>query len=68
MTTSTKSTKYLTRQEVLARYRIGNTTLYRWISDKKINFPQQTHLGARCIRFRESDLEAWEAERAKRKV
>ncbi|WP_263081280.1 AlpA family phage regulatory protein [Endozoicomonas sp. Mp262] len=65
MTTTDKTTKYLTRQQVLARYGIGNTTLYRWIGDEQVKFPKQKHLGIRCIRFSESELEAWEAERAR---
>ncbi|GAA4649670.1 hypothetical protein GCM10023116_19480 [Kistimonas scapharcae] len=55
--------KYLTRQQVLSRYGIGNTTLYRWISDEDIQFPKPVQLGARCVRFLESALEQWEEKR-----
>ncbi|OQX36398.1 MAG: hypothetical protein B0D91_09110 [Oceanospirillales bacterium LUC14_002_19_P2] len=55
--------KYLTRNEVLTRYGIGNTTLYRWIGDEEIRFPKPVQLGARCVRFLESALEQWEEKR-----
>ena len=62
MTTATK--KYLSNQKVRARYGIGNTTLYRWINDDEINFPKPKQLGHRCVRWLESELEKWEAQRA----
>ena len=58
-----KNCKYLTRAEVLTRYRIGNTTLYRWIHDEEIQFPKPVHLGARCVRFLVSALDQWEEQR-----
>ncbi|WP_299734845.1 AlpA family phage regulatory protein [uncultured Endozoicomonas sp.] len=54
---------YLTNQQVRERYQIGNTTLYRWINDEQTNFPKQHQLGPRCVRWRQSDLEAWESQR-----
>ena len=52
--------KYLTRTEVLCRYGIGNTTLYRWINDENIQFPKPVQLGVRSVRFLVSALDQWE--------
>ena len=60
-----QSPKYLSRAEVLSRYRIGNTTLYRWINDEEIQFPRPIQLGARCVRFLVSSLDQWETQRRK---
>lgn len=55
---------YLTNQQVRKRYQIGNTTLYRWIGDEQTAFPKPHHLGPRCARWLQSELEAWESQRA----
>lgn len=54
---------YLTNRQVRERYQIGNTTLYRWISDEHVGFPQPVQLGPRCVRWDLSQLQAWEARR-----
>ena len=54
---------YLSRKEVLARYGIGNTTLYRWMNERDVNFPKPLQMGARCVRWKQSELEAWEEKR-----
>lgn len=51
-----------TRKQVLERYDIGNTTLYRWLQEGL--FPQPVRYGPRTIRWRESDLVDWESDRA----
>ncbi|MFK0572915.1 helix-turn-helix transcriptional regulator [Endozoicomonas sp.] len=51
----------LSRSEVLDRYGIGNTTLYRWLSDGR--FVEPIRFGPRCIRWKLQDLEAWEQQR-----
>ena len=51
----------LTRKQVLSRYDIGNTTLYRWLQEGL--FPQPVRYGPRTIRWRESDLVKWEQQR-----
>ena len=56
-----KPVRYQSRSNVLKRYEIGNTTLYRWIESDQ--FPQPVQLGPRCVRWLESDLEQWEKER-----
>ena len=55
--------KYLTRREVLARFSISNTTLYRWLQDDALNFPKSISVGPRCVRWELAELEQWEAER-----
>ena len=57
------ATQYLTRSQVLSRYSIGNTTLYRWIKDSSVVFPKPMRLGARTVRWSMAKLEKWEAER-----
>ncbi|WP_062265277.1 helix-turn-helix transcriptional regulator [Endozoicomonas arenosclerae] len=54
---------YLTRQQVLTRYGIGNTTLYRWMNDDTVSFPKSVQMGPRCVRWELSTLEAWEEQR-----
>ena len=54
---------YLARKQLLERYSIGNTTLYRWINDPKVAFPKPIQLGSRCVRWALADIEAWEANR-----
>ncbi|WP_252177481.1 AlpA family phage regulatory protein [Endozoicomonas sp. 4G] len=54
---------YLTRQQVLTRYGIGNTTLYRWMQDSEVSFPKPVQMGPRCVRWKMSELEAWEEKR-----
>ncbi len=54
---------YLTNQQVRKRYQIGNTTLYRWINDEQTHFPKPHQLGPRCVRWLQSELEAWESQR-----
>ena len=53
--------KYLTKEEVRARLRIGKATLDRWIQEG--HFPRPVMLAPTSPRFLLSDLEAWEAGR-----
>ena len=55
--------EYLTRSELLKRYNIGNTTLYRWMNSEEINFPPPVYLSPRSPRWAESALKSWEQER-----
>lgn len=59
----TTPAKYLNRKQLLTRYGIGNTTLYRWIQDSSVRFPIPVQLGPRCVRWKLSALEQWEANR-----
>ncbi|MGI2029113.1 helix-turn-helix transcriptional regulator [Endozoicomonas acroporae] len=54
---------YLSRQQVLNRYGISNTTLYRWIQDEAVGFPQSVQMGPRSVRWKVVDLEAREEKR-----
>lgn len=53
---------HFTRKQLLDRYGIGNTTLYRWLEAGQ--FPKPIRYGPRCIRWKREDLEAWEAKQA----
>lgn len=51
---------YLTLAQITQRFGISHTTVYRWIRDR--NFPQRIQLGANTIRWRKSEVDAWEAD------
>ena len=53
-----KTPFYLNRLDVLDRYGIGSSTLYRWIGSGY--FPKPMRFGSRCIRWKTQDLEAWD--------
>jgi predicted DNA-binding transcriptional regulator AlpA len=54
------ATRYLTGPQVCARYGITDMSLWRWLNDAEINFPQPT-LRIRDRRFwLEAELIAWE--------
>lgn len=54
---------YLTRKQVLNRLGISGTTFWRWSNDSEINFPKAYTMGPRCVRWKVSELEAWEQAR-----
>lgn len=54
---------FLTGPEVLARYRISEPTLRRWISHPEVRFPAPIRGAHRSRLFRITDLETWEAAR-----
>ena len=47
------------------RYGVTSMTLHRWIRDPAMAFPKPVYLG-RFRYLRVADLEAWEAEQARR--
>lgn len=55
--------QYLTCQDIQMRYDIGETTVYRWIKDKKVNLPKPVKLGPKASRWKLSALEHWEQQR-----
>lgn len=55
--------EFLTDKQVAARYGIGKTTIWRWRRNDP-SFPTPVTLSERCVRWRMSDLLAWEAARA----
>ncbi|MCI9865562.1 AlpA family phage regulatory protein [Rhizobium skierniewicense] len=52
---------YLTLKEVTTNIKVASSTLYRWIADGK--FPKPVRLGENCVRWRVSDLKAWQDSR-----
>lgn len=48
----------LTRKEVEAYFKITRSTLYRWIEAS--GFPQPTRFNCRNVRWRQSEIAAWE--------
>lgn len=59
-------TKFLSGQEVMARYSISEMTLYRWVNDPDMHFPQPMIVNRRR-RFAEEELSEWERRNAKGK-
>lgn len=55
---------YLTKRQVLDRYRISKATWYRWIRDPKIAAPRGVKLGPQLTRWKADELDAFEARRA----
>lgn len=51
---------YLTAGQVIARERISETTLWRWVKAQRFPRPRYTPGGHR--RFLLADVEAWEAQ------
>ena len=50
---------FLTGPQVLARYHVTEMTLWRWLRDEKLGFPQPMTVNRRRF-FRLADLVAWE--------
>lgn len=55
--------RLLSTLEVYSMLRIGRTTLWRWMRDPKLNFPQPIQTGPNSRVWREDELEAWIAAR-----
>lgn len=54
--------KYLTANQVRARFGgISDMSLWRWLNDPKLGFPQPTYINKRRF-FDEAAIAAWEAE------
>lgn len=56
-------TIYFQDHEVGKRYGVSRASIWRWLKTDP-NFPKPVALSAGCSRWRLSDLEAWEANRA----
>ncbi|CAN7173788.1 helix-turn-helix transcriptional regulator [Mesorhizobium caraganae] len=56
---------FLTAPQVQKRYNITDMTLWRWLKDPELAFPQPTVINRRRY-FLEADLSAWERQRAGR--
>ena len=55
--------KYLSDQQLAARYNVHRATPWRWAQTGQ--FPKPVNLTPGCTRWKLSDVEAWEAKRAK---
>ena len=56
---------FLPGPRVVARYGVSDMTIYRWIRDERMQFPQPHYFGR--LRFwKLSDLMSWELQRASR--
>lgn len=54
---------YLTLNQVTQRFGVSHTTIYRWMELQR--FPKKIRLGANTIRWKKSDIDAWEAHQEK---
>ena len=57
-----QNSKFLPARRVWERYGVTSMTLWRWLRDESIGFPQPVRIG-RFRYFRIAELEAWEAKR-----
>lgn len=65
-TTPDNPNRFLTAAQVCIRFGgISQMSLWRWLRDEKLSFPQPMVVNRRRL-FRESEIEAWEAERSPR--
>ncbi|MCC5992584.1 MAG: hypothetical protein JJT99_08675 [Rhodobacteraceae bacterium] len=56
---------FLTGPQVQARYQKSHVTIWRWVRDPALAFPQPIQIN-RLNYWRLSDLEAWEAAQAEK--
>ena len=57
------STDYLPARQVMDRYKITRTTLWRWVKNPDLGFPDPIEINSRRY-WPESALTAWERDRA----
>jgi predicted DNA-binding transcriptional regulator AlpA len=57
-----RNADFLPARRVWERYGVTSMTLWRWLRDESIGFPQPVYIG-RFRYFRIAELEAWEAKR-----
>lgn len=60
---SSSTEDLLPAAKVLKRYSVSDMTLFRWLADPKLGFPQPIRTNARRY-WRVGDLQAFEASRA----
>ena len=58
---------YMTDRQIGARYNVHHLTPRRWLKDDP-TFPRPIKLTPGCTRWRLSEIEVWEAQRAKDKA
>ncbi len=56
-------TQYLPARKVLERYQISDMSLWRWVHDERMKFPQPIYLG-RFRYWKLNELTAWERAKA----
>ena len=56
--------EYLPAPAVQARYAIAGVTLWRWLRDPQMSFPQPLVINRRRL-FRRAEIEAWERSRVR---
>ncbi len=54
---------YLTDRNIGARYEVHHLTPRRWLNTDP-TFPKPIHLSPGCTRWKLSEIEAWEAQKA----
>lgn len=54
---------YMTSAQVRDRFKISDTTLFRWTRDKSLDFPQPMKVKRRKL-FDEAKLSEWERRRS----
>jgi len=54
-------TRWLSPKALAERLAVNRSTLWRWVRDGKM--PPPTEFSPRCVRWREDEIERWEAER-----
>lgn len=57
-----RNSDFLPARRVWERYGVTSMTLWRWLRDESIGFPQPVYIG-RFRYFRIAELETWEAKR-----
>jgi prophage regulatory protein len=57
------SETYLQDTKVAARFGTDRSTIWRWVKSPA-GFPKPVKLSPGCVRWKLSDIERWEAERA----
>ncbi|MFT7148066.1 MAG: putative DNA-binding transcriptional regulator AlpA [Yoonia sp.] len=66
MPTETKpQTEFLTGPQVQSRYQKSHVTIWRWVRDADLKFPQPIQIN-RLNYWRLADLESWESAQADR--
>jgi predicted DNA-binding transcriptional regulator AlpA len=53
------TSEYMPASAVRSRYRITDVTLFRWLRDPTLQFPQPIVINRRRL-FRSGDLDAWD--------
>lgn len=60
-------TEFLPARHVRERYKVSDMTIWRWLRDEQMAFPQPLYLGRQRY-WRIADIESWEAAQAAKEV